>query len=111
VVVLEEHSRGKLDGLADVGGAAAVRDAFELQLLDDADLANDVDLLIFRKVVRLEVGGGRVRGGVDLLGGDGEAEGGELGEVARARLGRVVGDEDELLALLGECGWWVSAQS
>jgi hypothetical protein len=104
VVVLQEHSRGQLHHLARVGRAAHVSDALQLQLLHDPHLAHDVDLFVGRERDRLEVGGGGVGGGVYLLGGDVEPEGGKLVEVPGAALGGVVGHEDQLLALRAAAG-------
>jgi hypothetical protein len=65
--VLHELAGLQVDHLAGVGGAAEVLDAFEVELLEDARLADDVDLLGRVELDRLEVGGGGVRGRVDLV--------------------------------------------
>lgn len=98
VVVRQCVPRFQFHFLVLVGRAAAVADPFQVQLLADAVLADHVDLLVLGEVDRFEVGRRGVRRRINLLGLDAQAKARELAQVSRARLGRVVGDEDEPLA-------------
>ncbi len=56
-------------------------------------------LLVLGEVDGLQVGSCCIRGGVDFLSLHAEPQAGKFAEVALARLGRVVGHKDQLLAL------------
>mmetsp|Transcript_22822 Transcript_22822/g.48253 ORF Transcript_22822/g.48253 Transcript_22822/m.48253 type:complete len:416 (-) Transcript_22822:44-1291(-) len=103
-VVLHLHALAQGDLLPLVLGAAKVRDARQRELLHDPHLPDDVHLLrpVRREVLALQVGRRGIAAAVDLLRGDVQPERQELLQVALARLGRVVRDEDELLARLAQ---------
>mmetsp|Transcript_42330 Transcript_42330/g.75848 ORF Transcript_42330/g.75848 Transcript_42330/m.75848 type:complete len:216 (+) Transcript_42330:1191-1838(+) len=71
----------------------------QIQLLADANLPNDVHLLVLGEVIGLKICSSGVGGRVDLVGLNVQAQAQELLQIPSTGLGGVVGDKEQLLAL------------
>merc|ERR1719223_88309 len=99
LVLLDHASLAHVGNLLVVLRTSAPRYVYHVELLADADLADDVDLLTALLELGLfEVGGRREGRREDLLGGNVQTETVELLFVSRARLRTVVRHEEHFLA-------------
>mmetsp|Transcript_72412 Transcript_72412/g.121329 ORF Transcript_72412/g.121329 Transcript_72412/m.121329 type:complete len:344 (-) Transcript_72412:101-1132(-) len=98
LVMIQRQARRQLHHFASIRGASDVLDAHQVKLLLDANLTNDVDLLVLREVNGLQISGRCVRRRVDLIGLHLQAQAQELLQIPRAGLRRVVCHEEHLLA-------------